>query len=313
MSTYLRQYSVFFFILALIGVAAGCGGKRTKAHLGPQELFELGMEEYNKKHYFNAIEHFQAVVWNYPGETIVDTAQYYLALSYFGEKNYELARVEFDRLVNNYPSSAFFEQALFMKAVSTFELTPRHYGLDQSELTDAIRQFEDFIIDYPESELIPDVQRYLKIARTRLARKYYEAGIVYSRMGAYKSAEIYFQKVIDEYTDTEFAARAAYQNAEMEFKLKRFDSAAKKFGDFVKVFPDHEWVSKAKKRQVEAAFKSGEAAFKKGDYALAQQKFEAFQTTYPNNGWSKKVRKYLKKISELTDTTERTESHETES
>ncbi|HWR84064.1 MAG TPA: outer membrane protein assembly factor BamD [Candidatus Deferrimicrobium sp.] len=290
-------------VLALAGllvVAIGCGGSKSLSTKGPHESFELGKAAYDKGKYLKAIELLQAVVYNYPGDPVVDTAQYYLALSYFGDKQYELAEVEFNRLVINYPSSVYFEHALFMKAVASYQASPGHYGLDQTDVHESIKQFEDFIIDNPESELLPDVRRYLLTARTRLARKYYEGGIVYRRMQAYEAAAIYFQKVTDDYTDTEYGPKATFQLADMDFQLRRFDAARKRFEDFQTVFPIHAWVPKARERAIEAAFRGAEAAFKKGDYAAAREKLQAFQSDYPGNGRSKKAEKYLEEISRLS-------------
>lgn len=287
----------FYPLSMLIG---GCGGSKSLTTMSAQDLFDLGKQAYEKRKYLKAIELFQTIVYNYPGESIIDTAQYYLALSYFGNEEYELATLEFNRLIINYPSSPYFEHAIFMKAVSVFESTPKHYGLDQTELQKAIKLFEDFIIDFPESQLVDDARKYLLVARTRLARKFYESGIVYVRKRAYEAAKIYFQKVIDDYTDTEYAAKASYQYAEMEFKLGRFEQARKKFEDFKVVFPNHELVEKATQRAIEAAFRSGEAAFKNGDYALAEQRLQAFKNNYPDNGRTKKVEKYLEKIHQIT-------------
>ena len=110
--------NITFAILLWLSIAAmvftiGCGSRPTLANLSAHELFDKGKEEYSQKHYLRAIEYFQAVVYNYPGESVVDTAQYYLALSYFGDKEYELAQVEFNRLVVNYPASVYFEHSIF--------------------------------------------------------------------------------------------------------------------------------------------------------------------------------------------------------
>ncbi len=279
--------------------------------MSAQELLQRGKQAHEKKKYFKAIKLFETVVYNYPGASIVDTAQYYLALSYFGNDEYEVAGVEFNRLILNYPSSVYFEHAVFMKAVCAFESTPKHYGLDQTELQNAIKQFEDFLIDFPESQLREDASAYLLTARTRMAKKSYENGVVYNRVRAFEAAKIYFQKVIDDYTDTEFAPKASFQYAEIEFKLGRFDQARRKFEDFRTVFPQHKWVHKASRRIIEAAFKSGEAAFKKEDYALAERKLQAFQENYPNNGWTKKADKYLKKIQEITKTNSQADETDT--
>ncbi len=289
-------------LLALLSLVAaigpGCGGPRPLSSMTAHELFQEGTKKYEKRKYFRAIEIFQACVYNYPGDAIVDTAQYHLALSYFGNKEYEVAQVEFNRLILNYPSSVYFEQSVFMRAVCFFEATPKHYGLDQSELEIAIRQFEDFIIDSPESDVVSDARKYLLVARTRLARKYYNAGMVYSRIAAYKAAQIYFQKVIDDYTDTEYAALATFEYAVMDIKQGNFDQACTRFKDFQSVFVDHEKAKRAREQEIEAAFKPGQNAFKKGDYTTARERLAAFKGTYPDHKLTGKVDKYLAKIAE---------------
>lgn len=287
-----------FFMVIISIIIMSCAGTVSLSNLSSAELFKLGKERYESKKYFKAVEVFQTIVYNYRGESIVDTAQYFLALSYFGAKEYELAQVEFNRLVLNYPSSSYFKHAIFMKAVSFFEATPSHYGLDQSDLVVAIKQFEDYIIDYPESELITDVNKYLLIARTRMAKKYYMNGVVYKRMGAYQAAIKYFQKVVDDYTDTKYASMATFGIAEMEYKQKNYDKAEKKFKDFIVVFHENKLTVKAKKLAMEAAFKQGEKEFKNGAFSSAKEKFEAFIKEYPEHKKSKKADKYLKKIKE---------------
>lgn len=291
-------------ILAMSFGIAGCGGSKSLVSMSSQELFQEGQRLYNKKKYLLAVEAFQSCVYNYPGESVVDSAQYFLALSYFGNSEFEVAQVEFNRLALNYPSSVYFENAIFMRAVSFFEATPDHYGLDQSELETAIKHFENFIIDFPESPVAVDAQKYLLVAQTRLARKYYGGGLVYSRMGAYSAAKIYFQKVIDDYTSTEFGPPATFEYAQMEYKMKAYDEASSQFANFATAFPDNEKVDEALMRAAEAAFKSGEQAFKGGDYALAKEKLETYKTRFPGDDHLDDADKILREISELTTDSE---------
>ena len=284
----------YLFLLLLVAMLAGCGGKTNLAKLGARELFNLGMEKYQKGKYLDAIDAFQATIFNYPGESQIDTAQYYLALSYFANRDYVLGQVEFNRLITNYPASAFAPQAQLMKAVCFFKGTPKHYGLDQSDLQTAITQFEDFIIDYPESEAVPEANRYLKEARTRLAHKYYENGIVYVRLSDYAAARTYFQTVIDEDTNTEYAADATYQVAETYYRQKDWDKAHELFANFGAIWPEHPWIASAAERSCEAAFSGGEEAFKAGDSALARRRFERFRAACGQDADKlKKVEEYL--------------------
>ena len=285
--------TVLFITMMVVMVNfPGCGGRKTLTDSTPQQLFEEGKNKYDAEKYTRAIEYFQAIVYNYPGENIVDTAQYYLALSYFGDKEFELAQVEFNRLVVNYPSSVYFTHAIFMKAVSYYENTPKHYGLDQSDLKTAIKQFNDFLLDYPESELIDEAKSYLLIAQSRMAQKFYTNATVYKRMGATQSAEIYYQKVLDDYIDTDYAPSAAFGLAEIKFKRRLYDEAVEKLSDFLIVYPDHILKEEVVKLKEEASFKSAEQAFNENN-TEAKIKLESFKKEYPESEKISKVDEYL--------------------
>jgi outer membrane assembly lipoprotein YfiO len=291
-----NTFAVLSIVICISWVTTGCGGRPTLTNLSAPELFEKGKQEYTNKKYIKALEYFQAIVYNYPGESIVDTAQYYLALTYFGAEEYELAQVEFNRLLLNYPSSVYFQHSVFMKAASFFEGTPSHYGLDQSKLKLAITQFEDFIIDYPEAELIDEARRYLLVARTRMAKKFYNSGVVYSRVRAFKAAKIYYQKVIDDYTDTEFAPLATYHIAETEYKLHNYETARTQFEGFYTVFSDNELADEARKHAAEAAFKSGEQAFENSEFVIARERLQEYLDAYPDHKNVNKAHELLAKI-----------------
>jgi outer membrane protein assembly factor BamD len=307
------SYFVRSLILA-IGLAyfltsiSGCGGRSSLSNLGAKELFQLGMEKYQQKKYIKSIELFQSVVYNYPGESMVDTAQYYLALAYYGNREYAVAGAEFNRLAVNYPSSAYAVHAQFMKAVSFFEGTPSHYGLDQSDLETSIKQFKDFLIDYPENELVDEAKTYLMKAETRLAQKHFKSGIVYSRISAYKAAGIYFQHVIDNFTHTEFGPKATFLMAENTYKQKKFGDARDKFRGFILAFSDHEWAARASDMACKAGYKWAEQALEEGDTTSARERLEEV-TSNCHEEWRSKSEKRLNELSEISGHSAQAESN----
>jgi len=280
----------------MILVFVGCGGTANVTNRSAVELFALGKKAFDDKKYLQSIEYFQTVVYNHAGVSFVDTAQYYLALSYYSNKDYAVAGVEFNRLALNYPSSVYFENAIFMRAVSFFESTPGHYGLDQSDLQKAIDQFEDFLIDFPESELVTEVRQYLAVARGRMAKKYYASAVVYKRIGAYVAAQKYFQVVIDEYTDSEYAAKSLFEFAEINLKLKKYAEAQAGFENFVNLFKENKLAPKALELAREAAFKSGVLAYDKGELTTAKVRFESFIKDYPDDNRVNAAKDYLTRI-----------------
>jgi len=133
-----------------------------------------------------------------------------------------------------------------MTGLCYFKSSPGNYGLDQTEIQRAIEALEDFITDYPESDAIEDARATLKTARERLAKKRYESGRTYLRLGYFDSADLYFQTVIDEHTGSEWSARALYYQGELNFKRDKYDDALLKFNNFMVVYPEHELVDKAR-------------------------------------------------------------------
>jgi len=233
------------FSLALI-LLVGCGAPVVKMAANPEEQFSLAKHEFDKKHWLKATEGFQKVIFNFPGATVVDTAQYYLALSYFQSKDYELAAVEFKRLISNYPRSSFVDQSQYMAGVCYLRNTPGHYALDQEDLKKATESLQDFIIDNPDSPLIEDAKKAIAEGQTKLARKDYESGMVYFKMYDYAAATVYFQYVIDNYTSSEYAESALYRLAESAFKQAKYADAAGKFNNFISIYPSSKLIPKTK-------------------------------------------------------------------
>jgi outer membrane protein assembly factor BamD len=237
-------------VMLFLFLLAGCGGVTMKTFPTAEEQYQEAQREYQGKHYLKAIDGFQKVIYNFGGAGLVDSAQFYLAMAYYEQKDYFVAASEFERLATTYPGSPFVDDAKYMAGVCYYKSSPRNPGLDQEELTRAIGILEEFIIDNPESQLADDARATIKDADDRLAKKIYDNGRMYFRLGYYESADIYFQRVIDDHTGSQWAARALYYQGELRYRQKQYDEARSKFDNFLTVYPDHELAGKAKKMLV---------------------------------------------------------------
>jgi len=72
----------------------------------------------------------------------------------------------------------------------------------------AQNRLQEFIEDFPGSNHVPDAEKYISKIRNDLARKEYETGRLYLKLEEYDSAIIYFNSLLDEYYDTDFADEA---------------------------------------------------------------------------------------------------------
>lgn len=228
-------------------IAAGCGSTKIKSYSSAEEQYREAHKEFQKEHYLKAIDGFQKVIYNFSGASMVDSAQYFLAMSYYLQEDYFLAAAEFERLYNNYPGSPFLDDGQYMAGLCYYKSSPRNYGLDQEDLIRAIQILEDFVTDNPGSDLADDARATIKEAYGRLAKKRYENARIYYKLGYLDAAEIYFQTVIDDHTDSEWAARALYYKGEIKFKQKWYQEAKAVFDNFLVVYPEHKLAEKAKK------------------------------------------------------------------
>ena len=130
-----------------------------------------------------------------------------------------------------------------------------------------------------------------------MARKAYQSGIVYSRLSRYDAAKVYYQRVIDEYTDTDYGAKAAFQIAQCELSLHNYGEACRRFENFCTVYAGHPWVTEAARKAAEATYKEAVAAFNTGDTTAARAKFDKLLKDFPASKYAGKANKYLDRMS----------------
>jgi len=225
----------------------GCGPKVPQVILDAEDQYALAKREFEKKHWDEAVVELQKLIFNYPGAAFIDSAQFLLGTAYFNQDEYPLAIGEFGKLLSSYPTSQLADDAAFMVAKSDFEMSPRA-ELDPTHTQRATDELRNFLEDYPESNRREEAEELLNKCRAKLAKKAYETGYLYYRMGHYPSALIYLRQVLNDYHDTEWIKQAQFQIAEVFYKQKKYDQAKEEYQKFLQNFPDDKLAKKAKKR-----------------------------------------------------------------
>ncbi|MFQ5650368.1 MAG: outer membrane protein assembly factor BamD [bacterium] len=238
----LKVTITIFFLMAV-----GCSSYHVKPDIAAQERFKLARLMFKNRDYFDAKSQFKIITLNNPGASFVDEAQYFLGECHFHLKEYVIASDEFNRLVRLYPKSQWVDDAQFKSAYCDYKLSPKP-SLDQTYTVKAVENFQRFIEDFPNSDLIPQAEALLKICRTKLSEKEFKAGELYRKMGDCVGAYVYFSSVADNYYDTRFAERAIYWKAECLFKMRRNQEARTSFEELLRRYPRSEFTPKAKER-----------------------------------------------------------------
>jgi outer membrane protein assembly factor BamD len=236
---------LFFLGLAILLTVGSCGRQKLKATASAEERLAYAEKLFNNGDYLEARTEFKIVVLNYPGSTVSDRAQLGLADCHFKLKEYIIAAEEYKKLVRVYPNSEYVDDAQFDIALSNFELSPK-YSLDQDYTNKALEEFQKFSDDFPTSKLIPDVNKYMKLCREKLGKKYYSNAESYRKVGWYKSAIIYYDFVLDNYYDTEFAGLSLFGKAECYHNLKSPEQAEKFYKLYLEKYPKGSKVRKVR-------------------------------------------------------------------
>ncbi len=208
----------------ILCICLSCGSKRQLAPLAPEDEFERAMHYYENRKIEDAIQAFERILFYHPSSEFVDDAQYWLGMTYFENKEYDQAITEFEYLIRNFPTSAFLEQTYLNKAKAHLHKAP-HYSKDPTEINRAIRLFDQFLTQFPNSQHTNEVRNLILEARSRLARKELENGKLYVRTGEEDAALLYFNYVLTTYPEADVSAEAAYRAATIYEKREQYEQA----------------------------------------------------------------------------------------
>ena len=159
------------------------------------------------KRYKLSIEIYSKILENAPYSGYAAAAQYSIANALVNREDYYAAKEEFRKLIKNYPMSQFVDDAAFkLGYVDYLQSTGKDY--DQTETTQSIIAFRQFIHEFPSSPKVYEAQKYIQKLRNRKAASLFRTGVYYENIRAPKAASISFKQVIEQYPDTDYADQA---------------------------------------------------------------------------------------------------------
>jgi outer membrane protein assembly factor BamD len=215
----LRVAHVVIVILFLMG----CAARSPRVRLDAEDQFNLSLSEFDRGKYKKAREGFRRLLFEHPGSAKVDEAQYLLAVCYYRDKDYLQAEAEFRHFVQNYPDSPYADEAAYYVGMTHYKQMPSHYH-DQTETRSALDSFSRFLVKFPESKLVPQVEARIAECRDRLAEKELETGRLYLKLKKFGPAKLYLEYVVSEYGETRWAEEASRLLDEHRQELGRAES-----------------------------------------------------------------------------------------
>jgi outer membrane protein assembly factor BamD len=227
-------------LFTLIGLFLfACSSTEDTTNMNPEERLAYGIRLYEKENYEEAVKEFEAIVIQYPGSSILDDAQYYLAMSRYQREEYILAAYQFSKLIKSMPSSEFLANSQFMLADCYYQLSPV-FSLDQQYTKKAIEEFQVFIDVFPLNEKAAEAEAKIKELNEKLAHKEFDTARIYGKLEYYNAAIKYYDNVMEVYHDTPYAPLASYNKINILILKKRDTEALVEASKFLEKYPDHE-------------------------------------------------------------------------
>jgi len=223
----------------------GCSSSLDLTELSPEEHLQEAIKMYQEEDYEEAMRQFESILLQYSGSSLMDDAQYYLALTRYQRREYIIAAYEFSKLIKNMPASPFVPDAQFMLAESYYGLSP-DYNLDQVYTDKAIAEYQAFIDFFPLNEKVQQAEEKINELNLKLAKKNLSIADIYQKLSYYTASIKYYGLVVENYHDTEFAPIALYSKIILQIERDKEKEALADIKRFILLYPDDEKAEEVK-------------------------------------------------------------------
>ena len=225
--TFFQKTAPFLCLFTLAAIFTGCSsdqrGKMSHAEYC-RIKYEAAEELFKKQKYGRAQDKLEEILSLCAGTGYMEQSQFLLAESYFNLEEWLEARGEYGSFIVNFPGSPFAETAEFRKAVSSFNMDYK-VDRDESNTTAAMKDFERYLANHPNSPLRDSVNYYYDLLVDRVAEKEFQTGRLYLRMEKPQAAVIYFKEFLETYPKAKRRQEVLFLISDAYTDLDQFEPA----------------------------------------------------------------------------------------
>lgn len=226
-----------------------------------QLKFQQANELFDKQKYNKSIVLYEQIYQNSPKTDQGQVSYYRLAKSYYNLGDFYMAGYYFNSFIQRYPYSTKVEESLFMVAMCSVKNSPE-FHLDQEETNIAINKIQQFINEYPESELVDSCNKIIDNLRFKIEIKDFETVKLYSKTESFKAAATAAQLFLENYPRSKFTEEAWYLLVKNSFSLaknsisskkkERFEQTIERYRNFASLFSNSSYVKELKYVETES-------------------------------------------------------------
>jgi len=269
----------------------------------PAEQLQEGLNFYETQQYDEAIREFKKLIKHYPRARQAPDAQFYIALCLEIQEKLQAAFKNYQLVIDKYP---FSERSA--------EIVKKQYDIGLKILEGQQKQstFKAAVLGN-ESDFVDVFKAVIKNAPygELAAPAQYKIGLYLLEKKLYQEARDEFERVINDYPESEWVQAAKYQIAvtdsqrstNAQYDQKVTQSAVEEFKEFVEIYPDAELsqeakvhIQKLKDKEAENNFVIAQFYEKQKDYKAAKIYYKIVVDDFGKSHWASRA---LKKILEM--------------
>lgn len=244
---------IFIGLLVLISSACDNYNRLLKS-----TNYELKLEKanyyYEKKNYIRAQQLYEELIPIFKGSDKSEEIYYKYTWTHFYTGDYALAQFHFKNFVRQFPESPKTEECYFMNGYCYYLNSPP-YSLDQTPTINAIKEMQEFIDNYSDSQLIDSANTIITKLHHKLEKKEYEILKQYRLLDDYKAVITAGNNFQKDYPDSDYNEEVRYWvieayyllgiNSILEKKKERLEKVVEYYLKFVDLHPQSKFLRAA--------------------------------------------------------------------
>ncbi len=206
----------------------------------PEILYIEAMAIFKNNDFEGALIKFKEIESKYPLSNEAVQSQIMSGFIDYLSMEYESAIFKYNRVIQKYPSHKNIDYVFYIKAMCYFEQIS-HEELDSNNNMEALENFEQVILRFPESDYAKDSKLKIILVKENIAAKHMDVGRFYMKNDKYIAAMNRFKIVIEEFAQTKFTPEALFRLVEIYYKLGMIEEANKTAAVIAYNYPDSKW------------------------------------------------------------------------
>jgi outer membrane assembly lipoprotein YfiO len=218
--------------------------------LTKEQVFEKAEEQFERERWKKAREYYSYIYETFPNDPLGRRSLLRVADTFYMQGdpvNLVEAQYKYRDFVNRFPTSEYADYATLQIAMSSFKQMERP-DRDQQKTHEAIEKFNDMIRNFPNSPLRAEAEAKRQEARDRLGKHELIVARFYMNRGSWNAAVQRLNYLIDNFPNFAERDAAFYDLGRSLTRLGRTGEARLYFERVVSEFPDSEYADEARQQ-----------------------------------------------------------------